>query len=711
MLIPPPDEFVSSSMGELYSDVPPMIGGGQMGDLVRGTDWSRSSLGGYDSWPGSLRTALSLVLNAKGIAALYWGEQQWLLYNDAYGLALGDRHPLAFGRPMPEVLTDIGPVLGPQVAEVLRTGKGFAIEKLSMIMNRHGQDEETVWTYSFSPIQGESGGFVGVLLLATEMTQQVLADRERDKAEEARAAAVLQLEQLNARLEAEVTQRTEDRNRLWLLSSDIMLRCTFEGLITAVNPAWTALLGWDESELVGQTLLELIHPDDIEHTLRGTRMSADGHAFSRFDNRYRHKDGSYRWISWSTQPDEQQINAVGRDFTAEHDAAQALSTAEEALRQSQKLEAIGQLTGGVAHDFNNLLTVIKSSADLLKRPDLADERRARYVSAISDTVERAAKVTAQLLAFARRQALKPAVFVACDGVRALAGMIETMVGAQIQITLDLPEQNHFIRADPSQFDTALVNMALNARDAMQGQGSLTLRVYAAEQLPAVRTHPAIAGDYVAVSISDTGCGIPPQNLGHIFEPFYTTKGVGKGTGLGLSQVFGFAKQSGGEIVVTSVIGQGSTFTLYLPRVVQPGEPLKAHAPVSLINGHGTTVLVVEDNVDVGTFTVQLLTDLDYVPFLAINAQEALAELAKDARRFDIVFSDVVMPGMSGIDLGQEIHRLYPDLPVVLATGYSHELAKNGTLGFEILHKPYSVEQLSSVLQQVISVKKQGALFP
>lgn len=164
-----------------------MIGGGQMGDLVRGTDWSLTPLGDYSSWPGSLRTALSLVLNAKGIAALYWGERQWLLYNDAYGLALGDRHPSAFGQPMPTVLTDIGPVLGPQVAEVLRTGKGFAIEKLSMIMNRHGHDEETVWTYSFSPIQGESGGFAGVLLLATEMTQQILADRERDKAEGDRA--------------------------------------------------------------------------------------------------------------------------------------------------------------------------------------------------------------------------------------------------------------------------------------------------------------------------------------------------------------------------------------------------------------------------------------------------------------------------------------------------------------------------------------------
>lgn len=707
MPTPSSESYDFSPDGELNLVVPPVIGGGQMGDLVRETDWSKTSLGDYTIWPPSLRAALSLVLNAKGIAALYWGERQSLLYNDAYGLALGERHPGAFGRPMAEVLTDIAPLLSPQVAEVLRTGEGFAIENLSMIMHRHGQEEETVWTYSFSPIQGESGGFAGVLLLATEMTQQVLSDRERDRAEAECAHALSQLQELNARLEAEVTQRTEDRNRLWLLSSDIMIRCTFEGLITAVNPAWTALLGWQPSELVGRTIFELIHPDDLEHTLKAVSMSATGHAYSRFDNRYRHKDGTYRWISWSTQPDDQQINAVGRDFTVEHEAAQALAKAEEALRQSQKLEAIGQLTGGVAHDFNNLLTVIKSSAELLKRPDITHERRARYVSAISDTVERAAKVTAQLLAFARRQALKPVIFVACDSVRSWAAMIGTLVGPQVEIVLDLPEQNNFIRADPNQFDTALVNIALNARDAMQAQGCLTLRVCPAKQLPAVRTHPAISGDYVAVSITDTGCGIPPEHLQQIFEPFFTTKSVGKGTGLGLSQVFGFAKQSGGEIVVTSQIGQGSTFTLYLPRVAKPDEPRGIAQPDALIDGHGTGVLVVEDNIDVATFTVHSLADLGYLPVLAHDAQEALAELAKDADRFDAVFSDVVMPGMSGIELGQEIKRLYPELPVVLASGYSHVLAQNGSAGFELLHKPYSVEQLSRLLQQVISSAGKG----
>ena len=387
-----------------------------------------------------------------------------------------------------------------------------------------------------------------------------------------------------------------------------------------------------------------------------------------------------------------------------------LMITEEALRQSQKIEAIGQLTGGVAHDFNNLLTVIKSSTDLLKRPNLAEERRARYIAAISDTVDRAAKLTGQLLAFARRQSLKPEIFAACDSVRALSDMMGTLTGSRIQIVTELPEKTCYVNADPSQFDTALVNMAVNARDAMDGEGRITIRVEAVETMPAIRNHAAVPGAFVAVSIADTGSGIPEELLGQIFEPFFTTKGVGQGTGLGLSQVFGFAKQSGGEVTVESEAGRGTTFTLYLPREVEIVEAADRHEPESLIDGHGTCVPVVEDNADVGTFAVQTLTDLGYVPVLAINAEEALVELERDADRFDVVFTDVVMPGMNGIDLAHRIREEHHDLPVLLASGYSHVLAQNGTYGFELLHKPYSVEQLSRLLRKVATWQRRKRIM-
>ncbi len=374
------------------------------------------------------------------------------------------------------------------------------------------------------------------------------------------------------------------------------------------------------------------------------------------------------------------------------------------------MEAVGQLTGGVAHDFNNLLTVIRSSTDLLKRPNLREDRRVRYIDAISDTVDRAAKLTGQLLAFARRQSLTPSVFDAGQSVKAIGEMMGTLTGSRINVVTQLPDVPCFLNADPSQFDTALVNMAVNARDAMDGEGQLTICVRAVDEMPAIRTHRPVAGAYVAISITDTGCGIAPDRQERIFEPFYTTKGVGQGTGLGLSQVFGFAKQSAGEIRVESRVGRGTTFTLYLPRTSEAAKTAEESEPEALMDGHGTSVLIVEANTDVGTFTNQALTELGYRTVWATDAEAALSELAKGDGRFDVVFSDVVMPGMNGIDLAREIRRRHRDLPVVLTSGYSHVLAENGTYGFELLRKPYSIEQLSRVLRKAATWQRRQRLM-
>ncbi|WP_065751691.1 hybrid sensor histidine kinase/response regulator [Bradyrhizobium paxllaeri] len=380
--------------------------------------------------------------------------------------------------------------------------------------------------------------------------------------------------------------------------------------------------------------------------------------------------------------------------------AERRQQAEEALMHGQRLEALGRLTGGVAHDFNNLLTVIRASVDLLRRPDLPDVRRLRYIDAISDTVTRAAKLTGQLLAFARRQALKPEVFDVSRSVQMLSEMIGTLVGPRIEIVILGSEEPCFVNADASQFETAIINIAVNARDAMEGRGRLTIAVGMAASLPNAAPLPQHPYGYVAVSVADTGSGIPPDRLERIFEPFFTTKQAGHGTGLGLSQVFGFAKQSGGEVAVASEIGKGSIFTLYLPRTAGSGKSRQPAADAAAIDGSGTSVLVVEDNAEVGRFTTDALAELGYATKLVGNATHALEELASSAERFDAVFTDVVMPGMSGIELAQEIRRHYPELPVVLTSGYSHVLSEHGSHGFELLQKPYSIEQLSRVLHRV-----------
>ena len=379
---------------------------------------------------------------------------------------------------------------------------------------------------------------------------------------------------------------------------------------------------------------------------------------------------------------------------------------EKALRQSQKMEAIGQLTGGVAHDFNNLLTIIRSATDFLRRRELPEERRRRYVDAISDTVERASKLTAQLLAFARRQPLKPQIFNVGSQVEGVAQLVRPLVGGRIEISVEVHDTDCFTVADVAQFEAALINLAINARDAMDDEGRLTIAVRKVQGIPSLRAQSARGGDYVAISVADTGSGIAPENIDAIFEPFFTTKEVGKGTGLGLSQAFGFAKQSEGDIAVMSTPGKGATFTIYLPQAQSPAADDEAAARTSeaATTGRGYRVLVVEDNDDVGQFSTELLEDLGYVVRRVANASAALAILGENEFAVDLVFSDVIMPGMNGVELAGIIRERYPGLPVVLTSGYSNVLAENAHRGFELIQKPYSVESLSRILRKAITEK-------
>jgi PAS domain S-box-containing protein len=365
-----------------------------------------------------------------------------------------------------------------------------------------------------------------------------------------------------------------------------------------------------------------------------------------------------------------------------------LEIANDALRHSQKMEAIGQLTGGIAHDFNNLLTVIRGSADVLRRTDLSEEKRQRYVNAISDTADRAARLTGQLLAFARRQALRPEVFDAGLRITSIAEMLRSVLGSRVRLDIDAGCPDCFVEADTAQFETAIVNMAVNARDAMDGEGELKITI----QRVTEEQH-----DFVCVQVTDTGQGIEPDALDRIFEPFFTTKEVGKGTGLGLSQVYGFAKQSDGEIVVESTVGAGTTFRLLLPARDDRPNSSTASEQVSPPR-EGGKVLIVEDNADVRRFAADLLHDLGFETEVAESASAALERLAEGAS-YDVIFSDVVMPGMNGIQLAKAIRERSPAMPIVLTSGYSHVLVEEGRHGFPLLQKPYSAEAVARALHE------------
>ena len=489
------------------------------------------------------------------------------------------------------------------------------------------------------------------------------------------------------------------------------------GLITYTSPRWQVYSGSTPEASLGAGWADFVHPDDIPNAFGQWARSLETGERYEVEFRLRAANGDYhwwlararlqdgdskRWIGTATELDaivearetlarsREELETLVNQRTAE------LREAEEALRQSQKLEAIGQLTGGVAHDFNNLLTVIRGSVDLIRRPGISEARRERYLEAISDTVTRAAKLTGQLLAFARRQALNPQVFDVGAAIAAMGDMIGTLTGSRIVVSFDLPAEPFYVNADPSQFDTAIVNMVANARDAMSGEGTLSIGVECYFEIP-VNGGPRVPGHHIAVSIKDSGSGIAPEAIRLIFEPFYTTKGVGQGTGLGLSQVYGFARQSGGEVRVHSAPGEGATFTLYLPRVDAPEPVSPTKAVDECAEGQGTCVLIVEDNESVGEFARRSLDELGFHTVFAANGTEALAELARGADRFDVIFSDVMMPGMNGIELGQEVRKRYPGLPVVLTSGYSHVLAQEGPSGFELLQKPYALEDLARAL--------------
>ncbi|MBG6076737.1 PAS domain-containing sensor histidine kinase [Polaromonas sp. CG_9.11] len=406
---------------------------------------------------------------------------------------------------------------------------------------------------------------------------------------------------------------------------------------------------------------------------------------------------------------------IGTDNTArkEVEAAQValdqrtteLLRTEHALRQSQKLEALGQLTGGVAHDFNNLLAVISSSVELLRSDKLPVERRGQYLDRIFDTVGRAAKLTSQLLAFARQQPLSPEVFNVDQHVQGVIDLVRPLMGAQVQIHLEPcgGDNSCFAEADINQFETALVNLAVNARDAMNGHGRLTIKVQKVDHVPAGSGRDLRPGDFVAISVTDTGCGIAADNLEAIFELFYTTKEVGKGTGLGLSQVFGFARQSGGEVKVRSEVDIGSVFTLFLARAEHADTPeAVAAAAETSAEARSIRVLVVEDNEILAQMTCEILNILDYQTTWAANATAALNLLTGDASRFDLVFSDVIMPGMSGIEFGELVRKRYPGLPVVLASGYNEVMAERGRHGFELIQKPYVSETLVRVFRKTMA---------
>jgi PAS domain S-box-containing protein len=465
------------------------------------------------------------------------------------------------------------------------------------------------------------------------------------------------------------------------------------GTITSWNIGGQRIKGYAPEEIVGQHFSRFYTETDRANgkPARALRIAREHGRYEEDGWRVR-KDGTFFWASVVIDPIYEDGRLIGfakitRDITERRDAQLKLEQIQKQLAEAQKLDALGQLTGGVAHDFNNLLMIISGSLHTLKRGAGDDPKLQRAVAAIENATKRGAALTSQLLTFSRRQSLNPEPIDVGERIEAIRQVLDTGVGSAVRLAFEVARDSWPVIIDIGEFETALVNLAINARDAMPNGGTITIRA----QNRTVTEAPN-AGDFVAISVSDTGQGIAPDILGKIFDPFFTTKPVGKGTGLGLSQVHGFAHQAGGTVEVRSELGKGTIVTILLPRQ-HAGKWVDREETVE-VGGSGT-VLLVEDNPDVASVSRNLLEQLGFKVCRVADAEAALREL--EHNHIDLVFSDIVMPGsLDGLALARRLRETRPELPVLLATGYSDAAA--GVRGdFPILRKPYEIHQLSKAI--------------
>ena len=710
-----------------------LAGGGEMGALMRAFNWTSSPLGAPLLWPQSLRTAVRILLNTNHPMFIYWGPDLIQFYNDAYRRTLGeDRHPAALGARGRECWAEIWPLIGPEIEQVMAGGAATWHENRLIPTLRDGRLEQIYWTYGFSPIDLDDG-VGGVLVVCRDVTaDHVAAANARER--EAELTRVQQIGRIGG---LEVDLRTGFRNRR--------------------SPEYLLLHGLppEAANETHEEWVNRIHPDDRE-TTDAVFKNAVKSGVRDYSAKYRiirPSDGEVRWISVKSMierdADGRALRLVGAhtDVTDEVNADRALrkseeearqlaaklaelnatleqrveektrereaagvqlKATEEALRQAQKMEAVGQLTGGIAHDFNNLLTGIVGSLDLM-RTRLAQGRTeslTRYIDAAMNSAHRAAALTHRLLAFARRQPLVPKSIDANALVISLEDLLRRTIGERLDLEIVVAPDLWCTLCDPNQLESALLNLAINARDAMPDGGRLTIATANAPREKTRAEAPVLApGDYICISVADTGTGMSPEVVARAFDPFFTTKPIGQGTGLGLSMIYGFARQSNGHVSIDSRPGRGTVVKLYLPRhdgvaAADPATHPRDVAPVAT----GETVLVVEDEPVVRTNIIEMLRDQGYCVLEAVDGPSGLRALLAE-QRIDLLLTDVGLPGMNGRQLADQARETRPELKVLFITGYAESVVMaEGFLlpGMDMITKPFDLDNLSQRVREMVA---------
>ncbi|TNM66428.1 hybrid sensor histidine kinase/response regulator [Aliirhizobium smilacinae] len=830
------------------------IGGGEAGELVRGYDWSKTSLGPIAEWPSHLRIKVNSIVNSPIPQVLMWGDDHVMIYNDGYIEIAGNYHPRALGQTVPGIWPEIWE-WNRKILEAGFRGEVQSFRDQVMVLHRHGVPENVVFDLFYTPIYAESGKVDGVLCTVLENTDKVKAlnalaesreelsrltnalpilvgfiDRDntyrfanegyrewfglpaadvigkhvadivgqdyyktrvpfinkafsgeaiindtviRRPDGESRAAEVRYVPRrtvtgeidgiyvliidIESRKRSEnALRRSNDRFRAAVNAiHGVLWTNTADGRMVGEQPGWAALTGQSPEQYQGYGWSNAVHPDDRAGSVASWQTAVATKSTYIWEHRVMRHDGVYRtfsirgvpiidasgeideWVGVHTDITEQraaeaslqehasnlerqvrhrmraeeQLKQLNEGLEARVEAEIAeRRLAERALQQAQKMESIGQLTGGVAHDFNNLLQVVAGNLQLLAKDIAGNDTAERRVSNALAGVNRGAKLASQLLAFGRRQALEPRVINISRFISGMDDLLRRSLGEAVEVEVIAGGGLWNTYADPTQVENALLNLAINARDAMEGSGKLTIEVgNAFLDQDYARAHAEVAaGQYVLLAVTDTGSGMTPDVLEKVFEPFFSTKPEGKGTGLGLSMVYGFVKQSGGHVKIYSEVGQGTTVKVYLPRSVadEDREVVIQGGPVV---GGTETVLVVEDDEQVRNTVIETLTDLGYRVLSAKDAQAGL-NVVDSGIPIDVIFTDVVMPGpMKSREMARRAKERLPNLAVLFTSGYTENSIVHGGIldvGVELLSKPYTREALARRIRHVIANQKQ-----
>lgn len=652
---------------------------------MRVHDWSTSPLGAPETWPQSLRSVVGLLLNSKFPMFVAWGEELGFLYNDAYAEILAEKHPRSLGAKFYDVWSEIWPDIWPLIEAAL-AGNASYRENLPLTMKRKGFFEQTWFTFSYSPVREESGAIAGMFCAVAETTAQVRAEQE------ARA---------ERKVLADIVEGTDafvqvcDLNYRWLAINKAAV--DEFARIFGVRPA------------VGQSMLELLadqpkYRDEVKavwsRALAGEQFTEVGEfgapdrdrrvyemKFNILRDRNGLQIGAYQFVYDVTERLNDQVR---------------LAEAQDQLRQAQKMETIGQLTGGVAHDFNNLLTPIVGALDTLRRRGYSDERTQRLTIGALQAAERARVLVQRLLAFSRRQHLQPRAVDIRTLIESLADLLSRSLGPRLDLVLDVDHNLPAAHVDPNQLELALLNLAVNSRDAMSGEGTLTISA----QLKTDGISSKLkSGNYICIAVRDTGIGMDEHTLRRAVEPFFTTKGVGRGTGLGLSSVQGLAEQSGGDFQLESEPGKGTTAIIWLPasKEVAAAQSIGLEPENLGAKAENKAILLVDDEELVRIGTADMLAEAGYTVSQATSGYRAL-RLLEEGLEVDALVTDFAMPGMTGVELAQEALALRPNLQVLLITGYDTG-TEHATAGLPRLAKPFRQADLAEAVRDLLRDRK------